>query len=55
MSTRDIGEQLKDLYGVEISAEMVSRITDRIIPEIKEWQQRPLEPYIHFVLWMPFI
>ena len=34
MSTRDIGEQLKDLYGVEISAEMVSRITDRIITEI---------------------
>jgi putative transposase len=48
MSTRDIGEQLKDLYGVEISAEMVSRITDRIIPEIKEWQQRPLEPIYTF-------
>ena len=48
MSTRDIGEQLKDLYGVEISAEMVSRITDRIIPEIKEWQQRPLETIYTF-------
>lgn len=37
MSTRDIHEQIKDLYGVEISAEMVSKITERLIPEIKEW------------------
>lgn len=43
MSTRDIHDQIKDLYGVEISAEMVSKITDRITPEIKEWQNRPLE------------
>ena len=32
MSTRDIHDQLKDLYGVELSAEMVSKITDRILP-----------------------
>lgn len=38
MSTRDIHEQIKDLYGVEISAEMVSKITERIVPEIKEWR-----------------
>jgi transposase-like protein len=43
MSTRDIHDQIRDLYGVEVSAEMVSKITDRITPEIKEWQNRPLE------------
>ena len=42
MSTRDIHDQLKDLYGVELSAEMVSKITDRILPQVKEWQTRPL-------------
>jgi transposase-like protein len=44
MSTRDIHDQLQDIYGIELSAEMVSKITDRIIPDIKEWQSRPLNP-----------
>jgi transposase-like protein len=44
MSTRDIEEFLRDLYGVEASASLISRITDRIIPEIKEWQSRVLKP-----------
>ncbi len=49
MSTRDIHDQIKDLYGVEISAEIVSNITERILPEIKEWQNRPLNPIYSFV------
>ena len=49
LSTRDIHEQIKDIYGVEISAEMVSRITDHVVPEIKEWQNRPLEKIYPFV------
>lgn len=49
MSTRDIGDQVRDLYGIELSAEMVSRITDRITPEIKEWQQRPLDAVYPFI------
>jgi putative transposase len=49
MSTRDIEEQIRDIYGFSLSAEMVSKITDRIAPEIKEWQQRPLEPIYPFV------
>lgn len=49
MSTRDIHDQLKDIYGIEMSAEMVSHITDRILPEIKEWQARPLNPIYPFV------
>lgn len=36
MSTRDIHDQFKDIYGIELSAEMVSKITDRIIPDIRE-------------------
>lgn len=49
MSTRDIGEQIQELYGIDLSAETVSRITDRIAPEIKEWQQRPLEAVYPFI------
>lgn len=43
LTTREINEQIQDLYGIEVSATMVSNITDQIIPEIKEWQERPLE------------
>lgn len=43
MTTRDISAHLRDVYGVEASAEMVSRMTDRILPIAKEWQNRPLE------------
>ena len=43
LTTREINEQIQDLYGIEISAAMVSNITDQIIPEIKEWQERPLD------------
>ena len=49
MTTRDIGAEIKDLYGVDVSAEKVSKITDRILPEIKEWQSRPLEHIYPFV------
>jgi transposase-like protein len=43
MSTRDIEDHIKDIYGVDISANTVSKITDKIIPLIAEWQSRPLE------------
>lgn len=49
MSTRDIHDQIQDLYGIEMSAEMVSKITDRILPEVKEWQSRPLNSLYPFV------
>ena len=49
MSTRDIHDQLQDLYGIELSADMVSKITDKLLPEIKEWQSRPLNPIYPFV------
>lgn len=43
LTTREINEQIQDLYGIEVSATMVSNITDRIIPEIREWQDRALD------------
>lgn len=53
MTTRDISTHLRDVYGVEASAEMISRMTDRILPLAKEWQNRPLERKYAIVLWMP--
>ena len=49
MSQRDIAEQIKKLYEVEISAELVSKISDKIIPQLNEWQNRPLESVYPFV------
>lgn len=43
MTTRDISSHLRDVYGVDASAEMISHMTDRILPIAKEWQNRPLE------------
>lgn len=42
VSTRDIEDHLKDIYGVDVSASLISRITDKIMPELVEWQSRPL-------------
>ena len=49
MSTRDIQEQIKDLYDIDISSELVSKISEKIIPEVNEWQNRPLEEYYPFI------
>jgi transposase-like protein len=43
MSTRDIEEHMRDIYGIDVSPTMVSKITDKILPMIAEWQSRPLE------------
>jgi putative transposase len=43
MSTRDIEDHLRDIYGVDASASMISRITDKIMPAVTEWQSRPLD------------
>ena len=43
MTTRDISKHLQDVYGVDTSAEMISHMTDRILPIAREWQNRPLE------------
>lgn len=43
-STRDIGEMIADIYGVEVSAGTISTITDKVWPLVEEWQSRPLQP-----------
>ena len=43
MSTRDIERHLLELYGVNVSPDLVSRVTDAVVDELKEWQSRPLD------------
>jgi putative transposase len=43
MSTRDIQAHLQDIYGVEVSPDLISTVTDSVINEVKEWQNRPLD------------
>ena len=49
MSQRDISEQIKNLYDVDISPELVSKISEKIMPEVTAWQNRPLEAVYPFV------
>jgi len=49
MSQRDIAEQIKELYDVEISPELVTKISERIMPEVTTWQNRPLEKVYLFI------
>lgn len=51
MSYSDIQSHLQEMYGIEVSDGTISAITDRIIPAIKEWQNRPLES-IYPVIWL---
>ena len=51
MSYRDISSHIKELYDTEISHTILSEITDRIIPDVKAWQSRPLEP-LYCILWL---
>jgi putative transposase len=43
MTTRDIQAHLKQIYGVEVSAPLISAVTDAVIDEVKAWQSRPLD------------
>ncbi|MEC0213531.1 IS256 family transposase, partial [Paenibacillus ehimensis] len=43
VSTRDIQDHLQGLYGVEVSPTLISNVTNKIVPLIKEWQNRPLQ------------
>lgn len=42
-SNREIYQQMQELYGINVSPDMVTAITDKIIPQIREWQKRPLD------------
>ena len=53
-TTSDIEVHFRDIYGVEVSDTTVSRITDKILPTAKEWQQRPMES-VYAVVFMDAI
>jgi transposase-like protein len=54
MSTRDIAQQLKEFYGTEVSATLISRITDKVLEGVQEWQSRPLDD-VYAVVFMDAI
>lgn len=49
MTTRDISSHIKEIYGFGLSESMVSKITNKILPTIEEWQSRPLDRIYPFV------
>lgn len=44
LSTRDIQAEIQEMYGVELSATLISQVTDSVMDEVKAWQNRPLDP-----------
>ena len=54
VSTREIQDHLQRLYGIEVSPTLISNVTNKIMPLIKEWQNRPL-PNIYAVVFMDAI
>jgi putative transposase len=49
MTTRDIHAYMADIYGIEVSATMISTITDKVMPLVTEWQNRPLRELYPFI------
>ena len=43
MTVREIQGQLAELYGTEVSPDLISRVTDGVLDEVREWQNRPLD------------
>ena len=54
MTTGDIEIHLNELYGIDVSDSTISRITDKVLPIVKEWQERPLEE-IYAVVYLDAI
>ena len=54
MTTTDIGEHIREIHGIDVSESTVSRITDKVLPAAKEWQERPLES-VYAVIFMDAI
>jgi putative transposase len=50
-SLRDISAHIKEMYDTDISPTVLSEITDRIIPKMKEWESKPLEP-VYCIVWL---
>ena len=54
MTTGDIETHIRDIYGLEVSDSTISRVTDKILPIVRDWQSRPLEP-IYAVVYLDAI
>lgn len=54
MTTRDVQAQIADMYGVEITAALVSRVTDGVLDELRQWQNRPLDR-VYTILYLDAI
>ncbi|AJJ21443.1 IS256 family transposase [Yersinia enterocolitica] len=54
MSYKDISQEIEDLYAFSVSSATITAVTDKVIPELKQWQQRPLEAVYPFV-WLDAI
>jgi putative transposase len=50
MTVRDIQAHPTDMYGVEVSRDPISRVTDEVVEELRAWQQRPLEE-VYPTIW----
>ena len=51
MTVRDIQSHLKDLYGIEVSPDLISEVTDAVIQEVREWQNRPLDAVYPIIIF----
>ncbi len=51
MSTRDIEAHLREMYGVDVSATLISQVTEEVMEEVRAWQSRPLEP-LYMVVYL---
>lgn len=51
MTVREIQGHLKELYATDISADLISSVTDAVLEEVKEWQTRPLEPLYPVIIF----
>lgn len=49
MTVRDVQAHLREIYAVEVSPELISRVTDGVLEELREWQNRPLDPVFPIV------
>lgn len=54
MSYRDINKHIEDMYGMNVATGMISAVTDKLIPELKAWQQRPLDSH-YPIVWLDAI
>ena len=54
MSYQDIASHVAELYGLSVSHALISSVTDKLIPELKQWQQRPLQSHYPFI-WLDAI